>query len=60
MSCLVTLSQKELHRLEAVQKIRQCRLTVTQAAGHVTRTDRTNVSFASGRAEHEDHIGKQQ
>lgn len=40
MPYLVTLSQKELHRLEAVQKIRECRLTVTQAAEllHLSRS----------------------
>ncbi|MGY4567201.1 transposase [Bradyrhizobium sp. USDA 3256] len=40
MSCFVTLSQKELHRLEAVQKIRERRLSVTQAAEllHLSRS----------------------
>lgn len=40
MPCLVTLSQKELHRLEAVQKIREHRLNVTQAAEllHLSRS----------------------
>jgi transposase len=42
MSCLVTLSQKELHRLEAVQKIRERRLTVTQAA-ELLRLSRSQV-----------------
>jgi transposase len=32
MSCLITMSQKELHRLEVVQKIRGQRLSVVQAA----------------------------
>ncbi|WP_164517729.1 hypothetical protein [Rhizobium sp. CIAT894] len=32
MSCLITMSQKELHRLEVVQKIRDRRLSVVQAA----------------------------
>lgn len=32
MPCLVTLSQNELHRLEAIQKIRDRRLSVVQAA----------------------------
>lgn len=31
MSCLITMSQKELHRLEVVQRIRERRLTVTHA-----------------------------
>lgn len=40
MPCLVTLSQKELHRLEALQKIRDRRLSVVQAAEllHVSRS----------------------
>ena len=40
MPCLVTLSQKELHRLEAVQKIRERRLSVLQAAEllHLSRS----------------------
>lgn len=32
MSCLIIMSQKELHRLEVVQKIRERRLSVVQAA----------------------------
>ncbi|MEK1874327.1 MAG: helix-turn-helix domain-containing protein, partial [Rhizobium altiplani] len=32
MSCLITMSQKELHRLEVIQKIRDRRLSVIQAA----------------------------
>jgi DNA-binding IclR family transcriptional regulator len=32
MSCLITMSQKELHRLEVIQKIRDRRLSVVQAA----------------------------
>ncbi len=32
MSCLITMSQKELHRLELIQKIRDQRLSVVQAA----------------------------
>ncbi|MCY1245941.1 hypothetical protein D9M72_591330 [compost metagenome] len=32
MSCLITMSQKELHRLEVIQKIRDQRLSVVQAA----------------------------
>jgi hypothetical protein len=32
MSCLITMSQKELHRLELIQKIRDGRLSVGQAA----------------------------
>jgi transposase len=32
MPCLVTMSQKELHRLEAVQKVRDRRLSVSHAA----------------------------
>lgn len=32
MSCLITMSQKELNRLEAVQKIKDGRLSVVQAA----------------------------
>jgi hypothetical protein len=31
MSCLITMSQKELHRLEVVQKIHDRRLNVVQA-----------------------------
>ncbi|MFU0508034.1 ISNCY family transposase [Pseudaminobacter sp. NGMCC 1.201702] len=42
MPCLVTLSQNELHRLEAVQKIRGHRLTVTQAA-ELLRLSRSQV-----------------
>lgn len=32
MSCLITMSQKELHRLEFIQRIRDGRLSVVQAA----------------------------
>lgn len=32
MPCLITLSQEELHRLEAIQKVRDRRLSVVQAA----------------------------
>ena len=32
MSCLITMSQKELHRLEVIQKINDRRLSVVQAA----------------------------
>lgn len=32
MTCLITMSQKELHRHETIEKIRDQRLTVTQAA----------------------------
>jgi hypothetical protein len=32
MPCLITMSQKELHRLEAVQKVRDDRLSVSNAA----------------------------
>ncbi len=32
MSCLITMSQKELHRLEVIQKIRDERLSVVQGA----------------------------
>lgn len=32
MSCLITMSQKELNRLETVQKIKDGRLSVVQAA----------------------------
>lgn len=32
MSCLITMSQKELNRLEAVQKIKDRRLSVIRAA----------------------------
>ncbi|ASS58636.1 hypothetical protein GGE50_002068 [Rhizobium leguminosarum] len=32
MPCLITMSQKELHRLEVIQKIRDRRLSVVQAA----------------------------
>ncbi|GAB1582023.1 ISNCY family transposase [Phyllobacterium phragmitis] len=40
MPCLVTLSQKELLRLEAIQKIREKRLSVAQAAEllHLSRS----------------------
>jgi transposase len=40
MPCLITLSQKELHRLEAIQKIRDHRLSVVQAADmlHLSRS----------------------
>lgn len=42
MPCLVTLSQNELHRLEAVQKIRERRLSVVQAA-ELLRLSRAQV-----------------
>jgi transposase len=32
MSCLITMSQKELHRLELIKKIRERSLSVVQAA----------------------------
>ena len=32
MSCLITMSQKELHRLELIQRIRGGSLTVVEAA----------------------------
>ncbi|XNO40760.1 hypothetical protein ACL2DZ_00500 (plasmid) [Sinorhizobium meliloti] len=32
MSCLITMSQKELHRLELIQRIRGRSLTVVEAA----------------------------
>ncbi|MET3759094.1 hypothetical protein ABID08_006478 [Rhizobium binae] len=32
MSCLITMSQKELNRLEVIQEIRAERLSVVQAA----------------------------
>ncbi|MBY5691858.1 helix-turn-helix domain-containing protein, partial [Rhizobium leguminosarum] len=32
MSFMITMSQKELHRLEVIQKIRDERLSVVQAA----------------------------
>jgi IS30 family transposase len=32
MSCLITMSQKELHRLEVIRKIRDQRLSIVQAA----------------------------
>ncbi|MBY3191275.1 helix-turn-helix domain-containing protein, partial [Rhizobium laguerreae] len=32
MSFMITMSQKELHRLEVIQKIRDQRLSVVQAA----------------------------
>lgn len=32
MSCLITMSQKELHRLELIQRIRGRSLSVVQAA----------------------------
>ncbi len=32
MSCLITMSQKELHRLEVIQNIHDQRLSVIQAA----------------------------
>lgn len=39
MSCLITMSQKELHRLELIQKIRDERLTVVEAAErHLSRS----------------------
>jgi hypothetical protein len=42
MSCLITMSQKELYRLEVVRKIRERRLTVTQA-GEQLRLSRSQV-----------------
>jgi len=40
MSFMITMSQKELHRLELIQRIRDERLTVVQAAGqlHLSRS----------------------
>jgi hypothetical protein len=40
MPCLITMSQPELHRLEAVQKIRERRLTVARTAEllHLSRS----------------------
>ena len=32
MSCLITMSQRELHRLEVIQKIRQGSMSVVEAA----------------------------
>ena len=32
MSCLITMSQKELHRLELIQQVRGRSLTVVEAA----------------------------
>jgi hypothetical protein len=32
MSCLIVMSQKELHRLELIQKINDRRLSVIEAA----------------------------
>lgn len=42
MPCLVALSQNELHRLEAIQKIRERRLSVVQAA-ELLRLSRAQV-----------------
>ncbi|MCB1470333.1 MAG: ISNCY family transposase [Rhizobiaceae bacterium] len=42
MLCLVTLSQNELHRLEAIQKLRERRLSVVQAA-ELLRLSRAQV-----------------
>jgi DNA-binding IclR family transcriptional regulator len=42
MPCLIILSQKELHRLEAIQKIRDRRLSVVQAA-ELLRLSRSQV-----------------
>lgn len=41
MPCLVTLSQEELHRLEAIEKIREKRISVVQAADllHLSRIE---------------------
>lgn len=46
---LVTLSQKELHRLEAIQKIRGRRLSVVQAA-ELLHLSRSQVHRLRGRA----------
>ena len=42
MSCYVTMSQKELNRLEAIQKIKDRRLSVVQAA-KMLRLSRSQV-----------------
>lgn len=42
MSCLITMSQKELHRLELIQRIRGRRLSVVQAA-ELLRLSRSQV-----------------
>ena len=40
MSCLITMSQKELHRLEVIQKIRSRRRSVIQGANpHKTHSN---------------------
>lgn len=50
---LVTLSQKELHRLEAIQKIRDRRLSVVQAAElcHLSRSQVHRLAEAEERYE---------
>jgi hypothetical protein len=42
MSCLITMSQKELHRLELIQRIRGGSLTVVEAAA-LLRLSRSQV-----------------
>jgi hypothetical protein len=42
MSCLITMSQKELHRLELIQRIRGRSLTVVEAA-ELLRLSRSQV-----------------
>ena len=43
MSCLITMSQKELHRLEVIQKIRDDRLSVVQAAEQLDLSQRKRL-----------------
>jgi predicted ArsR family transcriptional regulator len=56
MPCLITLSQKELHRLEAIQKIRDHRLSVVQAA-EVLNLSRSQVHRLLRAYEHDDAVG---
>jgi predicted ArsR family transcriptional regulator len=56
MPCLITLSQKELHRLEAIQKIRDHRLSVVQTAD-VLHLSRSQVHRLLRAYEHDGTVG---
>jgi hypothetical protein len=48
MSCLITMSQKELHRLELIQKIRDERLSVVQAVKLRINFETARISVGYG------------
>ena len=43
MSCLITMSQKELHRLELIQKIRDERLTASRPPNGSTSVEARSI-----------------